>query len=499
MLNASRLVGLLLIPLLILMSACAGTPSEDRSLIGAWSGQIDAGANKVTVITRFEEDQDGVLSGTLETPDQVGMDRLPLSEIAHSEDSLSFNVQAIASSFSGAWSDADAAWNGTWEQSGLKLPLALKKGLPEAKPIIEGLDGTWEGGVERNGRTINFIIRIATSEAGTSATFDSPSFGLSNIPVAGLERDGPRVRFTVPATGVEYDAELAPDGESMTGKWTLPGRPDADVTFVRTQSSASPRKAEAPNRPQHPEPPFSYGVEEVSFSNPTADDVTLSGTLTVPEGLGPFPAVVLITGSGPQDRDQTLFGHKPFAVLADHLTRNGIVVLRYDDRGFGESTGSFSAATSEDFATDANAAIAFLEARPDVDPSKLGVIGHSEGGVVGPLAAVSNPSIDFLIMLAGPGQDFVDIMLSQRRSMAAVQGLPSEAVIASEPVVREIYLAVQQANSREEAQNLVRSLLTPEAQGALGTLRKLTWRSSNSRAIGCATSCSMIRKQPLIR
>ncbi len=165
-------------------------------------------------------------------------------------------------------------------------------------------------------------------------------------------------------------------------------------------------------RPQEPKPPFPYLTREVTFPNREAG-IELAGTLTLPEGAGPFPAVVLVSGSGPQDRNETLLGHKPFLVLADHLARNGVAALRFDDRGVGESTGDFAAATSEDFATDALAAVAYLREQPEVGRGRVGIVGHSEGGLIAPMAANRSDDVAFIIMLAGPGVPGIDILVAQ--------------------------------------------------------------------------------------
>ncbi|NJD20351.1 MAG: alpha/beta hydrolase, partial [Gemmatimonadetes bacterium] len=191
-------------------------------------------------------------------------------------------------------------------------------------------------------------------------------------------------------------------------------------------------------RPQHPKPPFPYRAEEVAIP-PGTPGVTLAGPLPLPQGTGPFPAVVLVSGSGPQDRDESLMGHKPFLVLADHLTRKGIAVLRYDDRGVGKSTGSFSTATSEDFAADALAAVAFLKARGDV--GAVGIAGHSEGGLIGPLAASRSADVAFLVMLAGPGLPGEEILYLQGDLIARAGGA-SEAQTAANRRIQEAMFGV---------------------------------------------------------
>lgn len=155
-------------------------------------------------------------------------------------------------------------------------------------------------------------------------------------------------------------------------------------------------------RRNEPKPPYPYYEQEVFFLN-EKDRIQLAGTLTVPQSEGPFPAVVLITGCGPQDRNESMFGHKPFLVLADHLTRLGIAVLRMDDRGVGKSTGSFSEATSQDFAADALAGIEYLKTRSEIAHEKIGLLGHSEGGLIAPMVAAQSRDVAFVVMMAGPG------------------------------------------------------------------------------------------------
>ena len=166
-------------------------------------------------------------------------------------------------------------------------------------------------------------------------------------------------------------------------------------------------------RPQDPVRPYPYDEEEVSYPNPKAEGVTLAGTLTLPKGSGPYPAVLLITGSGPQDRNEALLGHRPFLVLADYLTRREIAVLRVDDRGVAKSTGNFGTATSADFATDVVAEVAFLKAHKRIDPAKIGLAGHSEGGLIAPMVAANSPDVAFIVMMAGPGVPGEQILYEQ--------------------------------------------------------------------------------------
>jgi fermentation-respiration switch protein FrsA (DUF1100 family) len=184
-----------------------------------------------------------------------------------------------------------------------------------------------------------------------------------------------------------------------------------------TMESVPEGKVLGPRRPQTPEPPFPYDEREVAYTS-EADGTKLAGTLTVPRDDGPFPAVLLITGSGPQNRDEEILGHKPFLVIADHLTSNGIAVLRVDDRGIGGSTGDMSMATSEDFASDVLAGVHFLAGQPDIDPGRIGLIGHSEGGIIAPMVAAASDHVAFIVLLAGSAIPGRDLMIMQ---LAAVQ------------------------------------------------------------------------------
>ena len=188
-----------------------------------------------------------------------------------------------------------------------------------------------------------------------------------------------------------------------------------------------------------------------------ARQVILAGTLTLPEGPGPFPGAVLVTGSGPQDRDETLFGHKPFLVLSDHLTRAGIAVLRYDDRGVGRSTGDFSVATSEDFTSDALAAVAFLKARKGV--GGVGIVGHSEGGIVGPLAAVRSDAVAFVVMLAGPGIPGCEIIQLQSELINRAEGAPEEVIRLNKDTQARLFAIVDGEPDPRAALPLLRSAL----------------------------------------
>lgn len=198
-------------------------------------------------------------------------------------------------------------------------------------------------------------------------------------------------------------------------------------------------------RPQEPKGALNYIAEDVSFINKKANSIKLSGTLTLPKGIKKPPVVILISGSGPQNRDAFLkpFNHKPFLVLADYLTQQGIAVLRYDDRGVEESEGKFKDATSFNFALDVEAAIYFLKQRDDVNTNQIGLIGHSEGGLIAPIVASKNKTVAFVVLLAAPGVDGGKILQTQSRKMLALNGTPEMMLDENEKLTTIIYAAIK--------------------------------------------------------
>jgi alpha-beta hydrolase superfamily lysophospholipase len=227
-------------------------------------------------------------------------------------------------------------------------------------------------------------------------------------------------------------------------------------------------RGEAPkaNRPQTPKPPYPYLEEEVTFEN---GDVTLAGTLTIPKGEGPFPAVALVTGSGPQDRNEEIFEHKPFMVLADHLSRAGIAVLRYDDRGTGESGGTFGTSTSETFMTDALAAVSFLAEQERIDKQRVGIAGHSEGGLIAPMAAARSKDVAFIVIMAGPGVPGKEILVRQVGLLSKAAGVDDETAASIQSAQqRALDLITEGADTetvRAQIKKLVETQMGAETAG----------------------------------
>ena len=212
-------------------------------------------------------------------------------------------------------------------------------------------------------------------------------------------------------------------------------------------------------RPQNPVKPYPYREEDVTYDN-TAAHITLAATLTTPAGPGPFPAVLLITGSGPQDRDESLAGHRPFLVLADYLTRRGMAVLRVDDRGVAKSGGNFASATTADFATDAEAGVAYLRTRREVDAKKIGLIGHSEGGMIAPMVAARNTAVAFIVLMAGPGVPGEDILLAQNTLLAQAAGVPEEQITQNTALLKGVFEILKEEKDEARLQTRLRERLT---------------------------------------
>lgn len=297
-------------------------------------------------------------------------------------------------------------------------------------------EGSWTGQLDVMGTKLRLNFHIQHSDGQWSATMDSPQQGATGIKVQSAEVNGQEVTLSMPSMGIKYEAMC--EGDSLKGTFKQGGM-EFPLDMVRMDDDAvGDQSQEEMNRPQEPQPPFPYESEEIEFFN-QADDVKLVGTLTIPEGEGPFPGVILITGSGPQNRNSEIFGHKPFWVIADYLTRRGIAVLRYDERGVGGSDGDFSTATSADFARDASEAVAYLAARPEVIADQTGIIGHSEGGMVGPMVAKWTDQVDFLILLAGPGVPGHQVLLSQKEAIELAMGIDPEQVAAAQVSFRELY------------------------------------------------------------
>ena len=308
----------------------------------------------------------------------------------------------------------------------------------------QDLSGIWSGKLDLpNTVKLTIAFNLSKDEAGNyKVTLDSPDQGAMGIPTESTTINNDSVRIEIPIIKGYYVGKIFYDEMKIVGKWNQAGSSfDLDVKKVD--------KLEKPNRPQEPKEPYPYNSEEVLFKN-EKDNVVLAGTLTFPKEGSNFPAVVMITGSGGQDRNEELLGHKPFLVISDYLTRNGIAVLRFDDRGIAQSTGDHSKATSEDFANDVLAAVQFLKERKEIDKTKIGLIGHSEGGMIAPLAAIQSDDVSFIILMAGPGIPGDSILYLQGALIQRAEGESEEKIKKSVELQRSIFKMVINSTDDEK-------------------------------------------------
>ncbi len=297
--------------------------------------------------------------------------------------------------------------------------------------LKESLTGSWLGRINTGAIELRVVFNISTVENDSLvATFDSPDQGAKGIKIGPVVLSGDSLKISAPLLRARYVGEIKND-TIIDGQWTQAG-----VVFSLPLKKL--KKELLVNRPQEPKPPFPYKSEDVTFTNHRFN-IKLAGTLTIPEGKGPFPAAVLITGSGPQNRNEELMGHKPFLVIADYLTRHGIAVLRYDDRGVGKSQGNYGQATSADLATDAEAAWEYLKDQPFSNPEKTGLIGHSEGGLIAPMVASKNDSVAFIVSLAGPGVNGEKIILKQSQDISRQMGISEKKIKENTDINRRLY------------------------------------------------------------
>jgi pimeloyl-ACP methyl ester carboxylesterase len=431
---------LLLLLVAFVSDGFAQTPQEEQ----IWEGTMEVapGASiTMQVRTRVEGD---TFKATLRkvNPDGPKMDVNQFKITDDKQVQLAIEVGEMKAEFEGALNDAGDEIVGTWKQLGREIPLTL---VQKAKlKLVE----SWKGTLTDGPKKLEFQFRILESSTGaTVARFDSLSEKKMDWN-AQAQRDDKTLLFRVPELNVAFVGTFDESGEKAIGEWVAEsGR--LPMEFERTNDAATAPQLPPASRPQTPDGPFPYEVVEVKFEN-VPDGVSLAGTLTFPRNEklpeAKYPAVVLISGSGPQDRDETIYDHKPFLVIADQLTRAGIAVLRFDDRGVGKSTGDFSSSTSADFANDVLAGLQFLQQHKNIDKQNIGLIGHSEGGLIAPMVAANNPDdVAFIVLMAGPGVNGYEILRDQGKRIAEAEGIPA-AEIAKESALRDaVALAVRNA------------------------------------------------------
>jgi uncharacterized protein len=317
----------------------------------------------------------------------------------------------------------------------------------------QDITGPWNGTLDIQGTQLRIVFHIEKSGSGYTATMDSPDQGAYGIPVTSTEMlTSNTLRIIADKLRMEYTGTVISDS-LINGTFKQAGM------SLPLNLSRKEIPARVVVRKQDPKQPFPYRSEEVTFENQT-EHFTLAGTITIPAKPGRYPAVVLVSGSGSQNRNEEIFNHRPFLVLSDYLTRNGIVVLRYDDRGTGASKGDAEEATSPMLAGDAMAAVNLLKAHPSVDPKRIGIIGHSEGGMIAPMVANQSDAVAFIVLLAGPGIPGDELLLLQSELISRAGGEKEEEISKALALNRSLYNLIISEKDTNVLSTGIKSLLS---------------------------------------
>jgi uncharacterized protein len=433
--------------------------SAEIGIEGDWQGTLQAGGAQLRLVLHIAKLGAAGYHASLDSIDQ-GANGIPISSISFKDSTLTFTADSVQGSYEGKLAADGTVFKGTWSQ-GQALPLDFKRAEAPKPAKPSDIDGAWMGTIDTGTAKLRVVFHITNTADGLTATLDSLDQGAKGVPVTTVTRNGLSLKLELKQIGGGFEGNIAKDLSAIEGTWSQGGG-STPLVLKRDKSVSTLER----RRPQNPTKPYPYREEDVSIENRPAG-IQLAGTLTIPPGGKRFPAVFLITGSGPQDRDEALMGHRPFLVLADYLTRQGIVVLRADDRGVAKSGGDFAAATTADFATDAEAAVLYLKARMEVDPRKIGLIGHSEGGIIAPMVAARNPDVAFIVMMAGSGVPGDQIVAEQTKLISEAMGMSQEKAEKNTADEREVLAIVKQAKDDAALDQALREKLAgkiPEAQ-----------------------------------
>jgi len=350
----------------------------------------------------------------------------------------------------------------------------------------QDITGEWNGALKVQGIQLRLVMHITKTDSVYSATMDSPDQGAKDIPMSKVSFENYVLNIEMLAANIKYTGKLDSTGV-VIGTFSQGGQ-----SFPMNLSRKAVEKVVI-RRPQEPSKPYPYYCEEVTFTN-MKDNITLAGTLTLPAKEGKFPVVVLITGSGPQNRDEELMGHKPFLILSDYLTRHGIGVLRYDDRGSFASKGNFAKATTFDFARDVEAAVGYLKLRKEIDKKNIGLIGHSEGGIIAPIVAVKDKDVSFIVLMAGTAISGGDILLLQQELIGRASGIKEEELKMTADINREVYKIIRNTPDTTKLKVEIKDYLKPRINEIPGLIipKGMTGDEVIQSQIGIITSPWML-------
>jgi uncharacterized protein len=427
-------------------------------IAGDWQGILSTNDGQLHIVLHIIAAKDGSFSATVDNPDQRQMG-VAADAVTFKDSKLTITMNAYNGTYEGTANNDASEITGTWtadEPQELNFKRVAAPQEPAKPDAASTIDGTWLGNLDTGAIKLRVIFKIVSTAKSLSAQLQSPDQSPAWLPATSVTREGSAITITLKTRGVVFEGKIADDLNSIDGTFTQMGN-SLPLRLKRIKDQAELEVT----RPQNPVKPYPYREQEVTYINKAAGN-TLAATITIPPGKGPFPAVLLIAGSGPHDRDESLLGHKPFLVLADYLTRKGIVVLRADKRGVGKSTGEYAKATTADFATDAEAGVAYLKSRPEVDHRKTGLIGHSEGAIIAPMAAVADRDVAFIVMMAGSGVPGDQIIVEQGRLIAIAGGESKEKADEDAVKQRETLTLVETEKDRAALESLLGAKLATE-------------------------------------
>jgi hypothetical protein len=462
-----RAILLAIFAALVVFTPCA---ARAQDIEGDWQGILDAGAVKLHVAFHFTNTGDG-LTATMDSIDQ-NVKGIPVTKVTRNESSLKMELNGIGGKFEGQIDKDLTTISGTWTQPGGSLPLVLKRAPAAAKTEHKAakpsdIDGDWLGALDTGAVKLHVAFHFTNTGDGLTATMDSIDQNVKGIPVTKVTRSESSLKMELNGIGGKFEGQIDKDLTTISGTWTQPG---GSFPLVLKRGKGV-TELERP-RPQEPVKPYPYREEEVAYANKAAG-IQLAATLTIPPGKGPFPAVLLIAGSGPNNRDEVVYGHKPFLVLSDFLTRKGIVVLRADKRGVGKSGGKYATATTADFADDAEAGVAYLKTRPEVDHRRIGMIGHSEGGIIAPMVAARNPDVAFIVIMAGAGVPGDEILVDQLLLLSEAGGLSHEQAEKNAAEERKFLTLVEQEKDSNALEKKLRELAGDDSEARFGAMMQV--------------------------
>lgn len=423
------LISFFLLPFIILLPG-AGVAAAQLTGVpqGTYSGTLQAGEAQLHLLLHLSKGPNGAIRATLDSVEQ-GVFAIEATSASFANFNLKFELGSVGARFEGKVTPDHEIISGNWSQGNVSIPLIFRRetGAAARKPgdSIFPVEGLWQGAVETHGMRLRFQLHIShDTEGSLIAALDSLDQGVTGLPANHVTLKDPIFHFEIPSVAGVYEGTLNSAKNAIAGKWSQTSADNLPLDFKRSDQTLELR------RPQTPARPFPYAEEEVTFGS-GADGIVLAGTLTLPKGEGPFPAVLLISGSGPQDRDESLASHRPFLLIADALTRKGIAVLRCDKRGVGKSTGNPDTATTLDLAADSKAALAYLKSRREVDGTRVGLLGHSEGAMIAPYLAGHSKDVKWLVLLAAPATNGERTLLNQSELIGRAGGLSDEQLDAS--------------------------------------------------------------------